>query len=83
VGRLDPEQFGRWFGPKGATTTAKAFDLRPGGMLHSFMPTPDGGRMWAKFVYREVEPISRLSWAHSWRRGEGASPLMSWAHQCI
>ncbi len=60
-----PEQLGRWFGPKGTVTTAKTFDLRPGGMLHSFMDMPDGGRMWAKFVYREVEPISRLAWAHS------------------
>lgn len=60
-----PEQLARWFGPKGTTTTVKSFDLRPGGMLHSSMDTPDGGRMWAKFVYREVEPPARIAWAHS------------------
>jgi uncharacterized protein YndB with AHSA1/START domain len=60
-----PDQLARWFGPKGVTTTVKAHDLRPGGMLHSHMDTPDGGRMWAKFVYREVTAPSRLVWVHS------------------
>jgi uncharacterized protein YndB with AHSA1/START domain len=60
-----PEQLGRWFGPKGTKTTTRTFDLKPGGMLHAYMDNPDGGRMWAKFVYREVEPTTRLSWAHS------------------
>jgi uncharacterized protein YndB with AHSA1/START domain len=60
-----PDQFTRWFGPRGVTTTVKTHDLRPGGILHSRMDTPDGGQMWAKFVYREVVAPSRLVWVHS------------------
>jgi uncharacterized protein YndB with AHSA1/START domain len=29
------------------------------------MAAPDGGQMWAKFVYREVTPPERLVWVHS------------------
>jgi len=60
-----PDQIARWFGPKGTTTTAVTADIRPGGMLHSYMDIPGGTRIWAKFVYREVTPPSRLVWEHS------------------
>lgn len=60
-----PDQLARWFGPKGVTTTVLAFDLRPGGMLHARMDNPGGGAMWAKFVYRDVNPPARLVWMHS------------------
>jgi uncharacterized protein YndB with AHSA1/START domain len=61
----DPAPLAQWFGPKGVTTQVITFDLRPGGMAHSRMDTPDGHVMWARFVYREVEPPSRLAWAHA------------------
>jgi uncharacterized protein YndB with AHSA1/START domain len=61
----DPALFTQWFGPKGVTTTVLRFELEPGGIAHSRMDTPDGQRMWAKFVYREIEPPSRLVWEHS------------------
>jgi uncharacterized protein YndB with AHSA1/START domain len=60
-----PEQFAQWFGPKGTATTVKTQDLRPGGILHSSLDSPDGGKLWAKFVYREVRAPSRLVWVHS------------------
>ena len=37
-----PEQYARWFGPKGCTTTVKSADVRPDGLLHSRLDTPDG-----------------------------------------
>lgn len=60
-----PEQIARWFGPKGSTMTIVSADVRPGGMVHSHMDLPDGTRIWAKFVYREVTAPSRLVWEHS------------------
>jgi uncharacterized protein YndB with AHSA1/START domain len=60
-----PDQLSQWFGPRGVTTTVMAHSLEPGGILHARMETPDGGRMWAKFVYREVTAPSRLVWVHS------------------
>lgn len=40
-----PDQLARWFGPKGVTTSVKSFDLRPGGILHARMDSPDGNGM--------------------------------------
>lgn len=61
----DPVLLARWFGPKGVTMTVKQFDLRPGGVAHSRMETPDGKVMWAKFVYRDIVEPSVLVWVHS------------------
>lgn len=61
-----PELLARWFGPKGSTMTIHSADIRSGGIVHSDMLMPDGTtRIWAKFVYREVTPPSRLVWEHS------------------
>lgn len=60
-----PEQIAQWLGPKGTTTTVMHADVRPGGMLHSRMVTPEGQAMWGKFVYREVVEPSRLVWVHA------------------
>ena len=66
-----PEMLAQWFGPKGVTTTVLRHELRPGGMLHARMDRPDGGAMWARFIYREVEPPSRLVWAHGFGDAAG------------
>jgi uncharacterized protein YndB with AHSA1/START domain len=66
-----PEMLGRWFGPKGSTTTVLRSELRPGGMLHLRLEAPDGGVMWARFVYREVDAPSRLVWVHAFANERG------------
>jgi uncharacterized protein YndB with AHSA1/START domain len=67
----DPERMKHWFGPKGATIVSSKMDLRVGGIYHGAMRNPDGQVMWAKFVYREVTPPSRLSWVHSFSDEQG------------
>ena len=59
------EHFARWFGPKGIQVTFAQFDLRPGGMNHYRMTTPDGKEMWGKAVYREIVPPTKLVWINS------------------
>ena len=54
----------RWLGPAGTTSTVEHVDLRPGGLFHSRVDTPDGP-MWTRFVYRAVEPPRRLVCAHA------------------
>lgn len=66
-----PEQLAQWFGPKGATGSIEAFDLRPGGEWRGKMTTPDGTAMYSKFVFREVVPLSRLVWVHGFADAEG------------
>ena len=65
-----PEALARWFGPKGTSGTVLAFDLRPGGEWRGRMDMPDGGAMYSKFVFREIEPMSRLVWVHGFADAE-------------
>src|SRR5687767_11643441 len=50
----------QWWGPKGFTMFSATMSLRPGGMLHFGMQSPDGHKMWGKFVYREIIVPERL-----------------------
>jgi uncharacterized protein YndB with AHSA1/START domain len=61
----DPKLFSQWFGPKGFTCVIKKQELQPGGIVHSYLKSPDGVEMWGKFVYREIKEPSKLVWVHS------------------
>ncbi|HWY78303.1 MAG TPA: SRPBCC domain-containing protein [Verrucomicrobiae bacterium] len=54
-----------WWGPKGVTIERPKLDLRPGGLFHYCMKTPDGRAMWGKWVIREVVPLERLVFINS------------------
>ena len=46
-----------WWGPKGFTTPLCKIDLRPGGVFHNCMRSPEGRDYCGKGFYREiVEP---------------------------
>lgn len=69
----DPDQLGRWWGPKGLGLRVESFDLRPGGLFHYAMLPPGGAPpMWGRFHFRAIEPERRLSWINSFadERGE-------------
>jgi len=66
-----PEAVASWFGPKGTCGTVLAFDLRPGGEWRGRMDMPDGGAMYSKFVFQQIEPMSRLVWVHGFADSEG------------
>jgi uncharacterized protein YndB with AHSA1/START domain len=68
----NPEALARWFGPKGSTSSLLEFDFRPGGAWRGRMDMPDGGgTMYSKFVFREIEPLSRLVWVHGFADSDG------------
>ncbi len=54
-----------WWGPKGVTIQRPRLDLRPGGLFHYCMKTPDGREMWGKWVIREVAAPERLVFVNS------------------
>lgn len=56
----DPEHFVRWWGPKGFTTPYCTIDLRPGGVIHFCMRSPEGQDFWCAGVYREITPPERI-----------------------
>jgi uncharacterized protein YndB with AHSA1/START domain/DNA-binding transcriptional ArsR family regulator len=68
----DPEHFGNWWGPKGATLDVVKMDVRPGGVFLGCQKSPDGQHvMWGKYVYQEVQAPEKLVWVQSFSDEEG------------
>jgi uncharacterized protein YndB with AHSA1/START domain len=56
----DAEHLKRWFGPKGFPMHSCSLDLRPGGIFHYSMRSPDGHEMWGKWIFREIVPPEKM-----------------------
>jgi uncharacterized protein YndB with AHSA1/START domain len=56
----EPEQFMKWYGPKGFTTPTCEIDLRVGGRHLWSMQSPDGMQMYYTGTYKEIVPNERL-----------------------
>ncbi len=54
------EHLMHWFGPKGVTIDKATIDLRPDGVFHFCMRSPDGPAMWCKWVFHEIIEHQRL-----------------------
>jgi uncharacterized protein YndB with AHSA1/START domain len=67
------EHLRHWWGPKGFTWVGGTLDLRPGGLFHYCMRSPDGREMWGKFVYREIVHPERLVFVNSFSDKSGAT----------
>ncbi len=63
----------KWWGPKGFKMLACNIDLRPGGLFHYGMESPDGHKMWGKFVYREIQPQDKLVFVVSFSDENGGT----------
>jgi uncharacterized protein YndB with AHSA1/START domain len=66
-----PEHFVRWWGPKGFTVPFCTIDLRPGGVMHFRMRSPEGRDYRNKGVFREVVEASLLVSTDSFSDEEG------------
>lgn len=62
---LTPESIGKWWGPRGFTTTTETMDVRPGGRWKYVMHGPDGTDYPNEIVYEEVVRPERLVYKHS------------------
>ena len=67
----DPEHMKHWWGPKGFTVKVSKMDLRPGGVYHYCLRSPDGQDMWGKFVYREIDAPKRIVFVNSFSDEQG------------
>jgi uncharacterized protein YndB with AHSA1/START domain len=56
----DATELKKWWGPKGFEVVSTKVDLKPGGIFHYLLRSPNGQEMWGKFVYREIVPEERL-----------------------
>ena len=69
----EAEHLARWWGPKGFTMLRCSVDLRPGGLFHYCMRSPDGQEMWGKLVYREIAVPERLAFVVSFSDAQGGT----------
>jgi uncharacterized protein YndB with AHSA1/START domain len=56
----EAERMAKWWGPKDFDIVSLQLDLRPGGMCHYLLRSPDGKDMWGKLTYREIVPEQKL-----------------------
>jgi uncharacterized protein YndB with AHSA1/START domain len=67
------ERMKHWWGPKGFTVKSLENDLRPGGIMHYCLISPDGAQMWGKFVYKEVVKEKKLVFINSFSDAKGGT----------
>ena len=67
----EAERLKQWWGPKGFTVSHCTVDLRPGGVMHYCLRSPDGQDMWGKFVYREIVKPEKLVFVVSFSDEKG------------
>ena len=59
----DPQQFARWWGPRGFTVGHVDLDLRVGGRYRIAMQPPDGDPFWLMGEFLEVDAPARLRYS--------------------
>ena len=67
----EPEQMAQWWGPKGFKADVKTLDLKPGGVFHYRLESPQGQVMWGKFIFREIVPEQRLVFLSGFSDADG------------
>jgi uncharacterized protein YndB with AHSA1/START domain len=67
----ESDRLAQWWGPAGFVMLVTRLDLRPGGVFHYSMRSPDGHVMWGRFVYREIAAPERLVFVNSFSDDEG------------
>jgi uncharacterized protein YndB with AHSA1/START domain len=81
------EHLMQWWGPKGFKMLSCNLDLRPGGVFHYALQSPDGQTMWGKFIYCEIVAPERLVHIVSFsdeRQGVSRHPMSpSWPLQTL
>ena len=75
----EAERLERWWGPKGFAVKHCAMDLRPGGLFHYGLQTPNGGVMWGRWAIREVAAPGRLNFVASFSDEAGGVIRHPWA----
>jgi uncharacterized protein YndB with AHSA1/START domain len=70
---VESERLMHWWGPKGFKMHFAKVDLRPGGIFHYGMQSPDGKYMWCKFVYRDIVAPERLVFVLSFSDPQGST----------
>jgi uncharacterized protein YndB with AHSA1/START domain len=69
----EAEHLVKWWGPAGMKFSYKKMEFKPGGIFHFSMEGSDGSKMWAKFIYREISPKTKLVFVVNFTDENGVS----------
>jgi uncharacterized protein YndB with AHSA1/START domain len=69
-----PEHLKRWWAPQPYTVPVCTIDLRPGGIWHYCMRSPEGQEHWARGVYSEIVQPEKLVYTSTFA-DEHANPI--------
>ena len=69
-----PEHLKRWWAPQPYTIPVCTIDLRPGGIWHYRLRSPEGQEQWARNVYREIVSPEKLVYTSTFA-DEHANPI--------
>jgi uncharacterized protein YndB with AHSA1/START domain len=67
----DPRQLERFWGPPGYPTTFDRFELRPGGIAHYWMTSPEGERFYGRWDFTEIDEPHRIVILDSFADAQG------------
>lgn len=67
----EKERLAVWMSPAGMEQIGSSLDLRPGGVFHYGLKSPDGLELWGRWVFREINPPSRLVFVQSFADAAG------------
>lgn len=83
----EAESLAHWWGPKGFAVAICAFDMRPGGLCHYRLTSPEGMVIWGKWVFREIVPPDRLVFVNAFsdeHAGLGRHPMApTWPEEML
>ena len=65
------EHLSKWFSPKSFTIKVMKMDLKPNGIFHYCMTTPDGVEMWGKWVFRDIKQPEKLTLIQAFSNADG------------
>ncbi|GGY73632.1 activator of HSP90 ATPase [Cellvibrio zantedeschiae] len=65
------EHLGKWFSPTAFTIKVVTMDLKPNGIFHYCMTTPDGTEMWGKWMFRDINAPEKLVLIQCFSNAEG------------
>lgn len=67
----EAEHLGHWWGPKETELHIERFDFRVGGMFLYRLTVPDGGEMWGRFIYDEIDEPERMVYTSAFADSDG------------
>ena len=67
----EPKHLAHWWGPKGLSLQVIKLDLRPGGIFHYGMQSPEGHEMFGVFKYIEIVFPEKIVFINSFADKDG------------